>query len=173
MNSDEPLEFEELLAPVTDIGDSDILASWRWLVGPDAQPLLLTAFGDLFVEQPTGEVLFLDTYEGSLKPAGESRDAWKRALEGPENIDAWFTPGLLAALQDKGLRLQPGQTYSPIQAPVLGGSMEPDNFECVPWRVHFILMGQLHEQVKDLPAGTPIAGVDIEWDRPRPWWKFW
>ena len=167
------LEFDELLAPVTDLGEHDLLASWRWLVGPDAKPLLLTALGDLFVEQGTGEVFFLDTYEGSLKHVSNSRDDWKRALQEPHNLHAWFAPDLVAALRGRGLKLTEGQTYSPIQAPVLGGSMDADNFECVPWRVHFIPMGQIHEQVKDLPPGTPIAGIDLKWAQPRPWWKFW
>ena len=167
------LEFDDLLAPVTNIREHDILASWRWLVGPDAQPLLLTVLGDLFVEQPTGEVSFLDTYEGSLKRVSDSRDEWKRLLQDPGNLHRWFAPDLVAALHARGLRPTEGQSYSPIHPPVLGGTMDAGNFECVPWHVHFIPMGQLHEQVKDLPPGTPIAGVDIEWDRPKPWWKFW
>jgi hypothetical protein len=41
--------------------------------------------------------------------------------------------------------------------------MEPDNFECTSWRVHLMPLGQIHEQVKDLPPGTPITGIDIVW----------
>lgn len=156
------VEFDDLLAPVTDLRDGDPLGSWRWLVGP-AQPLLLTALGDMFVELPGGAVGFLDTYEGTLKPAGADRARWKVALRDVDNLNAWLSPGLVCDLRARGLKLAPGQSYSPVHPPVLGGSMEPENFECVSWRVHFIPMGQIHRQVKDLPPGTPIAGFDVVW----------
>ena len=157
------IEFEELVAPVTDLRDGDPLDSWPWLVGPRAQPLLLTALGDMFIEQPGGAVDFLDTYEGTLKPAGVDRSAWRLAFRDVDSLNAWFAPDLVAELRGRGLTLAPGQSYSPAHPPVLGGSMEPENFERVSWRVHFILMGHIHEQVKDLPPGTPITGFDVVW----------
>jgi hypothetical protein len=30
--------------------------------------------------------------------------------------------------------------------------MEPENFEVASWRVHIVLMGQIYQQLKDLPA---------------------
>jgi hypothetical protein len=157
------IDFGDLLAPVTDLGERDPLEPWRWLVGPGARPLLLTALGDMFVEQADGTVQFIDTYEGNLKPGGADRAQWKLALQDEQNLEAWFAPELVAELRAKGLVLAPGQSYSPVHPPILGGSMEPDNFECVSWRVHFMPMGQIHEQVKDLPPGTPIKGIKVEW----------
>ena len=72
-------------------------------------------------------------------------------------------PELVGALRERGLILAPGQCYSPIHPPVLGGEMVPENFELVSWRVHFYVVGQIHEQVRNLPEGTPITGINIDW----------
>jgi hypothetical protein len=59
--------------------------------------------------------------------------------------------------------------------PALGGQIHPNNFETCSVLVHFWIAGQLHRQVKDLPAGAKIGKIKIE--EPgcgkRPWWKFW
>ena len=153
------LAFSDLVAPITDLADADALQCWRWLAGAEAKPLLLTSLGDLFVTLREGSVAFLDTYEGTLRTVSADRASWKLALQDEENLHAWFTPGLVRALRERGLSLSAGQCYSPIHPPVLGGTMEPDNFEMTHWLVHLGIMGQLHEQTKDLPPGTPITGV--------------
>lgn len=155
------LSFSDLSAPVTDLKRDDTLGSWRWLAGVDSQPLLLTALGDLFVEYPSHEVAFLDSYDGVLSPVAPDRARWTEALGDVENLEAWFKPGLVGALRDRGLALSEGQCYSPVHPPILGGSMEPENFEVTDWRVHVGVMGQIHEQVKDLPPGTPITGFHV------------
>lgn len=158
------LSFKDLLAPVNDLSRPAALGSWRWLCGRDAVPLLLTALGDLFVQKNDGAVYFLDTYEGSLKPAGASYESWKDELKFQHNLYNWFAPSLLEDLRARGLSLGEGQCYSPVHPPVMGGTMEPDNFEVSSWFVHLQVQGQLHEKLRDLPPGTPISGIDIEWN---------
>ena len=157
------LIFEDLLAPIDDLGEGDALESWRWLVGPGSRPLLMTALGDVFVLMASGEVCFIDTYEGTLKPAGTSYDDWKQRLKDQQNIIAWFSPGLVEAMRERGVFLSHGQCYSPIVPPVVGGDMLPENMEASLWRVHFYPSGQIHEQILKLPEGTPIEGFKIKW----------
>jgi hypothetical protein len=152
------LAFPDLVAPVRDLAVGDALECWRWLAGEQAKPLLLTALGDLFAELPSGQVALLDTYEGTFKSVAADRAAWKDALRDPRHIEAWFGPGLVLSLRERGLFLADGQCYSPIHPLVLGGNMEPENFEATDWRVHLAIMGQIYEQSKDLPSGTPITG---------------
>ncbi len=150
--------FNDLVARVRDLRAGDALECWRWLAGADAQALLLTALGDLFAELPDGQVAFLDTYEGTFRVVAPDRDAWKASLQKPENLGAWFSPDLVLALRERGLMLSEGECYSPKHPLVLGGQMEPDNFEKTSWRVHLGIMGQIYEQTKDLPPGTPVTG---------------
>ena len=81
---------------------------------------------------------------------------------GGANAADWFKIDLLVALRERGLLLTQGECYSPIHPPALGGSYAPENFEKTSWRVHVSIMGQIHEQTKDLPPGTRITGVNFE-----------
>jgi hypothetical protein len=150
---DVKLAFPDLLAPVTLPGAGDALQSWRWRTGPDATPWLVTALGDVFVRSADGRISFLDTYVGQLSEAAAANTDWTRALQSPGHLDQWFDPGLVSALRRRGLRLAPEQCYAPIEPLILGGKMEPGNFEVTDWRVYIGLMGQMHGSLKDLPAG--------------------
>jgi type VI secretion system (T6SS) immunity protein Tdi1 len=156
------VDFIDLCAPVRDLADGDGLSGWRWLVGADGAPCLLTALGDVFIQRRSGEICFLDTYEGHIVVVAASLPAWKQALRIKENISAWFTPGLVAELKQRGLKLSEGQSYSPIRPLILGGQMEPDNFECTPWQVHLEVMGQIYEKARYMTPGTPVTKVSIE-----------
>lgn len=148
------LAFPDLLAAVTLPGTGDALQSWRWRTGADAAPWLVTALGDVFVRAEDGRISFLDTYVGQLTEAAAANTDWTRALQSPGNLEQWFDPSLVGALRRRGLRLGPEQCYSPIEPLILGGRMEPENFEVTAWRAHVTLMGQMYRNVKDLPATT-------------------
>jgi hypothetical protein len=148
------LAFPDLLAPVTLPGSGDPLQSWRWRTGTDVTPWLVTALGDVFVRASDGRISFLDTYVGELTEAAAANTDWTRALQNPGNLDQWFDPSLVSTLRQRGLTLGPEQCYAPIEPLILGGKMEPENFEVTPWRVHIGLMGRMHQQMRDRPAGT-------------------
>ena len=148
------LAFPDLLAPVTLPGTGDALQTWRWCVGADATPWLVTALGDVFVRATDGRISFLDTYVGELSEAAAANTDWTRALNSPGNLEQWFDPSLVSALRQRGLRLGREQCYSPIEPLILGGKMEPENFEVTDWRVHIGLLGRMHQKMKGLPATT-------------------
>ena len=148
------LAFPDLLAPVTLPGPGDPLEFWRWRIGSDAAPWLVTALGDVFVKAEGGRISFLDTYVGQLTEAAAANTDWTRALQNPGNLEQWFDPSLVSALRQRGLRLGPEQCYSPREPLLLGGRMEPENFEVTDWRVHVNLMGTMYRNMKDRPATT-------------------
>ncbi|HET6898293.1 MAG TPA: T6SS immunity protein Tdi1 domain-containing protein [Vicinamibacteria bacterium] len=149
------LTFQDLLAPVTLPGSGDPLQAWRWRIGADATPWLVTALGDVFVKTADGRISFLDTYVGELSEAAAANTAWTRALHSPGNLDQWFDPSLVSALRRRGLTLGPEQCYAPIEPLILGGPMEPENFEVTEWLVHVGLLGRMLEKAKGLTAGDP------------------
>jgi hypothetical protein len=169
------LAFADLLAPITLPGPDDALATWRWRIGEDATPWLVTALGDVFLRAADGRITFLDTYVGQVEEAAAANTEWTSALQGPGNADKWFDPGLVAAIRARGLRLGPEQCYSPIEPFILGGKMEPGNFEVTEWRVHAGLLGQMYERMRNGGAagsGGPISPhpdprPTARWGRPR------
>jgi hypothetical protein len=154
------MEFDELLAPVAGEFDVDeALATWRWVVPENASPLVLTAFGDLFLTTPSGSVLFLDTAEGTSHEVASSVREWEEKCRDPEWINQWFMPGFLAELHEAGAYLSQGECYDATHPIILGGAFSVENWTPTHWRVHFHSLGQIHEQVKDLPAGTAITKI--------------
>jgi hypothetical protein len=141
------LAFADLLAPVTLPGPDDALETWRWRVGGEATPWLVTALGDVFMKSRDGRITFLDTYVGQVEEAAAANTEWTTALQGAGHVDKWFDPALVAAIRARGLRLGPEQCYSPIEPLILGGKMEPGNFEVTEWRVHVGLLGQMVERM--------------------------
>src|SRR5207244_5414471 len=86
---------------------------------------------------------------------------WTSAAQHRGHLDQWFDPTLVSALRARGLWLGPEQCYAPIEPLILGGQMEPANFEATDWRVHVGLMGQMHQRLRDRP-GSAGGGLGSE-----------
>jgi hypothetical protein len=149
------------LAPVAGEFDVDeALDTWRWLVPEQVKSLVLTALGDLFLIYPDGSIHFLDTNAGSCAPVAASVTEWEEKIRRPELLNEFCLPGFISALRDAGRYLSQGECYDALHSIVLGGAWSVENFEPTHWRVHFHSLGQIHDQVKDLPAGTPITKIN-------------
>ena len=57
------------------------------------------------------------------------------------------------------MTLGASQCYGFITAPTLGGQYETSNIERLDIAVYLSLMGQIHEQIEDLPDGAKISIV--------------
>src|ERR1022692_368071 len=75
-----------------------LLSDWRWLVLPDFTPVLMTAFGDLFLRDQSGYIHFLDLMSGEFRQVAESQEEFKRLCEDRERRRSWFVGFLLTAL---------------------------------------------------------------------------
>jgi Domain of unknown function (DUF1851) len=155
--------WNELVVDRATIADADgLLDSWRWLVDASCQVVMISALGDLFVQNAIGQVFWLDTGWGELTQVAESAEAFKQLLLQPENVDQWFVPQLVGDLLTSGKQLKPGECFGYRVPPVLSGAIAPENFEPTDVSVYFHLLGQIHERVQALPDGTPIGKVTIK-----------
>lgn len=139
----------------------DLLSEWLWLAPRDAEPMLPTACGDLFLRSRDGSIAFLDTYAGSCNTVAPGYEQWKVMLNDAEQLEDWFRGGLIGALLTAGLSREPGQCFSPLVPQIVNGSWEPSNFHACDLVVHLAVLGQIHRQVKDLPPGTKISGFKV------------
>lgn len=139
------------------------LGSWAWL-GEEFSaltPRLATAFGDVFLEGPDGAFWFLDTVEGSLTRPWSSGAELQAALNTPEGQDRYLMVGLVEAAHEAGLAPAPDQALGFTVPPVLGGAFDPVNVELIDFVVSLGIAGQIHQQVKGLPPGSPVSGLQI------------
>jgi len=140
---------------------ADLIEEWLWLVPRDADPMLPTACGDVFLRLSDGGIAFLDSYAGACETVAPSYEQWKAMLNESDQFEAWFRCGLICELLSTGFERKPGQCFSPYVPQIINGSWEPSNFHACDLLVHLTILGQIHRQVKRLPAGTKISGFRI------------
>jgi hypothetical protein len=154
----------DLTRPLSKEEAPQLLEDWRWLIGTDNKPIVITTMGDAFVRnEKTGVVGFVDTLEGKLKPVANSLDAfYKRMNEDKEFVDEYFSTQLLQDARIRGLKVGVHQVYSFKRPPVLGGPQTVENLEATDLAVHFSVLGQIFRQVRDLPPGAKIKQLDLQ-----------
>jgi len=82
-------------------------------------------------------------------------------LNTAEGQDRYLLAGLAQAAEQRGLGLAADQIYQFEHPRVLGGEVSPDNLGVIDFVVGLNIAGQIHEQVRDLPPGTPVSGITI------------
>ena len=151
--------WNELTVSPDGIDPDGLLEDWRWLVDESYAPVLITAWGDLFLRDRDGQVFWLDTQNGKLSRVAASPANFKTLMQKPDRANEWFMPQLVGDLMTVGIVLQDDEVYSCEIPTVLGGELAPDNIQPCNIYMHFSLHGQIHEQVKDLPPGTEISEI--------------
>lgn len=156
------ITWKELTISPSGVDLPSLLSEWRWLVNETYEPVVISALGDLFLRDAAGQIFWLDVAWGELTQVAVSGEEFKQLMVQPDNANQWFVPQLVGDLLASGKHLGPGECFSYVKPPILGGKIEPDNFEATDLQVHFSVLGQIHRQVKDLPPGTPISAIQIE-----------
>ena len=129
---------------------------WRWLLPEPVCPWFATALGDLFLRDPSGEVLWLDVGSGEVQPVARHEDHFCELLRDPENAGLWFGKSLVDSLRNSGVVLRTGEVYSYQTLPILGGAYATENFRVYDVVTHFRVWGPIHEKLKDVPDGASI-----------------
>ena len=147
---------------ISGIDTREILDEWRWLIPQQMRLISITIFGDAFLCDFDGSISWLDAAGGKLLKVADSMKAFEKEILDDANVDKWFLPSTFADLKAHGINLLDGQCYGYKKPPCLGGGFDYSNFEPTDISVHFSILGQIHEQIKDLPAGTPIGKLSIK-----------
>ena len=137
------------------------LESWNWIGVGDKGPLFTSPFGDVFFRYDAG-FWWLDTLEATLTREWATAEDLTAALNTPEGQDRYLLAGLAASAERQGITPTAMQVYGFKIAPVLGGEVGLANVEAIDFVVSINLLGQLHQQVRDLPPGTAISGFTLD-----------
>lgn len=141
------------------------LAAWAWTGVAGKEPLCTSLFGDVFLSAPDG-VWWLDTLEGTLSRPWETTEQLRAALATDDGQDHYLLGGLALEAAQRGLTPGPDQVYGFKVPPRLGGTVSADNIEVVDFVVGLDVLGQIHEQVSQLPPGTTISGITVDGNPP-------
>jgi hypothetical protein len=147
------------------------LESWNWLPVEGKQPILVTAFADVFFCSGD-EIWFLDTLEGNLKNICSSRAQLDSILSTTEGQDHYLLSPFVDRAARDGLSLTDTQCYDFKLHPRVGGAVDFANIERRDFVVALHIKGQLHEQVRHMAPGTKISKFTILDEKSsKPWWK--
>ena len=169
------MTLDDLTVNFEHLDRATLLEDWEWLIGKTKPPILISAFGDAFLQDAgDGTVHLLDVGANQIGFIAESVDEFKELLSDRNFVGKYFNVQVIGDLRLKGLVLKPRQIYSFITPAVLGGQYALDNIEIADIAVHFSIAGQIGRQVKDVPPGTPIKSIAIE-ESPKlkRGWRFW
>lgn len=150
----------ELIRSFADRQYADALESWRWLGLDRKAPIGCSLFGDVLFEAGDG-CWYLDLATGQLERVWPSRAAANAELATQDGRARWLRRDLAETATRRGLTLADDQVFDFVTPPVLGGAVDASNLNPADFVVTVNIAGQIHDQVRKLPAGTRIAGVDI------------
>ena len=157
------MTIKDLTVNINHLSETDFLSDWRWLIGAERLPVLVTIAGDVFLQDKgTGAVDFLDTVEGKVCEVAKSDSEFESLLNEQAFVVEHFSVRLVAPLLQEGDRPAAGQVFSFKKLPVLGGEYDRSNLEVTDISVHFSIAGQIWEQVSQLPEGTRIDSVNFD-----------
>ncbi|MGF1731252.1 T6SS immunity protein Tdi1 domain-containing protein [Photobacterium kasasachensis] len=149
------LTWNDLTIKFDHIERESLIEDWQWLVG-SALPILISSVGDAFLQTESGEIHWLITGSGELEKVADSYEDFQSKLQDNKLVNEWFLVPVVAKLKSLGVNLVDGKLYGFKQFPVLGGEYEAENYELTDIEVYFSMSGQIHYQIKDIPAGAQV-----------------
>jgi hypothetical protein len=137
--------------------------NWQWALGErPLRPVVLTPFGDWFLEEGDGlAIFFFETWWGSLEPIGPRRDL-PDAVRDPRNRQRWFFESQLRLLREQKRLLRPGLCYGWEVSPGLGGSTGLDNIVPTAIALHQHLQSRMACLARSVPLGTRVTSEMID-----------
>jgi hypothetical protein len=134
---------------------SAALKAWEWIGLDGKTPMFTSAFGNVFFRAADG-FWFLDRLAGTLTRPWDTAGQLQDELDTPEGQSVYLSAGLVWAANELGVVPSEAQVYDFAVPPILGGEQIVANVEVVDFTVALGISGQIHEQLRDVPPGTPI-----------------
>ncbi len=128
-----------------------LLRDWRWLVPGELTPLLITVFGDWVFGAPDGSIWMLSVLEGGLEQVAPSSSEFNRKKADFAWLDTVFIAGWQEIAERHGLEPDEGECLGWKLHPLLGGEFDVANLQLFSMSVYQSLMGQLHRQLLGVP----------------------
>ncbi len=132
-----------------------LLADWRWLC-PDAVSLVASnAFGDLFLRNEKGAILWLQVSIGEISEIAASEHEFRELLK--VNQEEWLAEADAQCAAERGLVPADAQCIG-FKIPVVfvKSASTPNNPYIADLYEYVSFLGCLHKQIRDCPDGTRV-----------------
>jgi hypothetical protein len=99
------------------------LALWPELAGQHVRPILVTAFGDIFVEQSDGSVLVVAPMELASRKVASSVDELREMFDNNDFASEHLITDLVHLAEERGLVRESAQVFAAAPHPAFTGQL--------------------------------------------------
>lgn len=136
-----------------------LLSEWRGLCPAGMSLLARNVFGGLFVQDKTGSVFWLNTSVGKLTKVASSKVEFLKAAESDEKRREWFVEQEAVAYANRGLIPNSFQCIGFGVPAIFKEGGTPDTAFIADIHEHVSFLGDLHQQIANLPDGSKVRLV--------------
>jgi len=151
--------MSELWFAVDNLDVERLLADWRWLVPNRMTLLARNAFGDLFLRDDSGSVVWLEVATGKVTTVADSEAQFRTIATIPEKREEWFAERDEQAAAARGLTPDTTQCIGFSMPIVFAESGSPATAYVADLYEHVSFLGDLNRQVAKMPDGTKVRLV--------------
>jgi hypothetical protein len=133
-----------------------LLSDWRWLCSSPMSLLARNVFGELFLEDESGTVFWLDTTVGKLSKVAQTKTEFLELAETSPKREEWFVEQEALAYANRGLIPSSSQCIGFGVPAVFAEGGTPDKAFVANIYEHVSFLGDLHQQISSLPDGSKV-----------------
>src|SRR4051812_16500574 len=110
-----PVNFDDITVNFSHIKQNVLLSEWSWFIG-NKKPTLVTAMGDVFVQDPDDfSVHFLSVMHGQIEKVATSTEEFRVCLNDREFVGKYFYVQVIGELISSGKALGKKNIFSLIR----------------------------------------------------------
>jgi hypothetical protein len=136
-----------------------LLKSWRWLCPERLSLVARNAFGDLFLQDDGGNIMWLDVAIGRVTHVANSCETFRAYIATEELRKRWFAVRDETQAASRGLAPGLEQCIGFSIPLVFAESGYTENPYVADLYDHVSFLGDLHRQVAELPEGAKVKLV--------------
>ena len=136
---------------------SAALSVWPELTGRRIRPLLVTAFGDIYVETDTGEVLVAKPIELECARVCDSVEELQKLFSNPTWAEEQLVTNLALLAKERGITRQQQQVFAFAPHPSLTGKLRIENVMPMDLNIWHHICSQLRSAQQGAPGDAPKA----------------
>jgi hypothetical protein len=133
-----------------------LLSEWRWLCPSRLSLVARNLFGELFLIDETGVVLWLNTTDGKLSKVANSKAEFLEMAETSQKRQEWFVEQEAVVYADRGLVPTSSQCVGFGVPAVFAEGGTPDTAFVADIYEHVSFLGDLHQQLLASPDGSKV-----------------
>jgi hypothetical protein len=150
------VSFVEKWLMVDDLEMERLLSDWRWLCPAKMSLLAKNLFGELFLMDETGVVLWLNTTVGKLSKVANSEAEFLEMAETSQKRQEWFVEQEAVVYAGRGLVPSSSQCIGFGVPAVFAEGGTPDTAYVADIYEHVSFLGDLHQQLSASPDGSKV-----------------